>query len=239
MKQGLRLAIGSWKIIAISDPAMARRCSGDMARRSRPSKRRRSAVTVAVGGRRPMTASMATDLPEPDLPTMASTSPVSTERSMPCTAKNRPAAVSKETLRLRTSRRGIRGTSAAGGVERGPERNYIRVDEHDHDLRGSTRNVRGNAERQGVRTRKRRPRSRVTTSHCGTIEGRPGESRVFLLASRMYGRKAERNFDDAKCGFGIDHRLMVYAHEIQKRPPPAAPAPEPCNGPNVYPPPSG
>ena len=38
-----------------------------------------SAVTVAVGGSRPITASIATDLPEPDSPTIASTSPASTE----------------------------------------------------------------------------------------------------------------------------------------------------------------
>ena len=37
-----------------------------MARRSRPSKLIRSAVTLAVQGSRPITASMATDLPEPE-----------------------------------------------------------------------------------------------------------------------------------------------------------------------------
>src|SRR5690606_8574404 len=61
------------------------------------------AVTVAVFGNSPMTASMATDLPEPLSPTMARTSRSSTCRSMPRTAKNWPTEVSKDTDRLRIS----------------------------------------------------------------------------------------------------------------------------------------
>ncbi|MNL77895.1 hypothetical protein D3C87_2041700 [compost metagenome] len=78
-----------------------------MARRSRPSNSILSAVTVAVRGRRPITASMATDLPEPDSPTMASTSRASTDTSMPSTALNRPMEVSKETVRFLISSRAI------------------------------------------------------------------------------------------------------------------------------------
>ncbi len=55
-----------------------------------------------------MTASIATDLPEPDSPTIATTSPASTLRSMSSTALNGPAAVAKVTERLRISRRGIK-----------------------------------------------------------------------------------------------------------------------------------
>ncbi len=52
----------------------------------------RSAVTFAVHGRRPITASMDTDLPEPDSPTIARTSPVSTVSETPSTARNQPMA---------------------------------------------------------------------------------------------------------------------------------------------------
>ena len=55
----------------------------------------RSAVTVAVQGSRPMTASMATDLPEPDSPTMARTSSGSTAMSTPSTAVKAPLRVAK------------------------------------------------------------------------------------------------------------------------------------------------
>ena len=48
-----------------------------------PSNSSRSAVTLAVHGRRPITASMETDLPEPDSPTMASTSLASTRQRNP------------------------------------------------------------------------------------------------------------------------------------------------------------
>ena len=55
-----------------------------------------------------MTASMATDLPEPDSPTMASTSFGCTTMSMPSTALKAPPRVAKATLRPRTSSRGVR-----------------------------------------------------------------------------------------------------------------------------------
>ena len=47
-----------------------------------------SAVTVAVQGKSPISASMATDLPDPDSPTIATTSPPSTSKSTPSTARN-------------------------------------------------------------------------------------------------------------------------------------------------------
>ena len=72
-------------VLAGEAAPLARR---DIVMRSAPSKAMRSAVTVAVGGRSPITASIATDLPEPDSPTIASTSLRSSVRSKPSTALN-------------------------------------------------------------------------------------------------------------------------------------------------------
>ena len=58
--------------------------------RARPAKSSRSAVIVAVQGRRPIIASIATDLPEPLSPTMPTISPGSTSRSTPSTARSGP-----------------------------------------------------------------------------------------------------------------------------------------------------
>src|SRR5271165_2232589 len=69
----------------------------------------RSAATVAIGGRSPMIASIATDLPDPDSPTIAKTSLRSSARSNPSTAAKAPWRVAKETQRLQTSRRGMEG----------------------------------------------------------------------------------------------------------------------------------
>src|ERR1700722_9914488 len=89
----------------MSLPAIRRRSPALIDRRSAPSKAMRSADTVAVGGKRPIAASIATDLPEPDSPTIASTSLRSSVRSNPSTAVNGPWRVANETERLRISRR--------------------------------------------------------------------------------------------------------------------------------------
>ena len=112
VKQGLRLAIGSWKIIDMSLPTIWRRSSLLSVRRSVPSKCMRSAVTLAVHGSRPMTASIDTDLPEPDSPTIASTSRLSTASETPSTARKGPLAVSNSTTRLSISSSAITTSSA-------------------------------------------------------------------------------------------------------------------------------
>ena len=66
MKQGLSEVIGSWKIIAMSLPTIRRRLPADRPRRFCPAKVSRSALTRAVQGKSPMTASMSTLLPEPE-----------------------------------------------------------------------------------------------------------------------------------------------------------------------------
>ena len=55
-----------------------------------------------------MTASMDTDLPEPDSPTMARTSPVSTFMDTLSTARKQPLAVLNSTVRFLISSRGMR-----------------------------------------------------------------------------------------------------------------------------------
>src|SRR5204863_3053377 len=77
---------------------------------SRPSKSILSAVIFAVQGRRPMTASMDTDFPEPDSPTMAKTSPVSTFMETLSTARKKPLAVLNSTVRFLISSRGMGGS---------------------------------------------------------------------------------------------------------------------------------
>ena len=113
VKHGLRLDIGSWKIIAMSLPTILRRWRAKG--RGDPVRRRRGAgaETVAVHGSRPMTASMATDLPEPDSPTIACTSPASTVSDTPSTARKAPCAVAKSTDSPLISRSGIVGWSVS------------------------------------------------------------------------------------------------------------------------------
>src|SRR5262245_7310150 len=66
-------------------------------------KRIRSAVTVAVQGSKPITASIATDLPEPDSPTIATISFGAIVKSKPSTALKAPEWLANETERLRIS----------------------------------------------------------------------------------------------------------------------------------------
>ena len=88
----------------MSLPTILRRAAAESPRRFLPAKSSRSAVTRAVQGNRPMTASMATLLPEPDSPTIATTSPCSTASSIPSTALNGPLMVGNSTVRLAISR---------------------------------------------------------------------------------------------------------------------------------------
>ena len=73
---GLSEVIGSWKIIEMSRPRISRISSSVRSRRLRPSKVTRPFGMRPVSfGRRRMIESAETDLPDPDSPTMATTSP--------------------------------------------------------------------------------------------------------------------------------------------------------------------
>ena len=86
VKHGFKELIGSWKIIAMSLPISRRRWRGLRPRRSRPWNASRSAVILAVQGKRPMTASMETLLPDPLSPTMPRLSPAMRSKLTPSTA---------------------------------------------------------------------------------------------------------------------------------------------------------
>ncbi|CAH0312388.1 hypothetical protein SRABI70_04771 [Pseudomonas sp. Bi70] len=104
VKLGFRAVIGSWKIIDRSLPTIWRRWRPLSFSMSVPSKSSRSARTMPGESIRPISAIMVTDLPEPDSPTMASTSPLSTFRSRPSTTGTALASP-KRTLRLLISSR--------------------------------------------------------------------------------------------------------------------------------------
>lgn len=82
--------IGSWKIIAISLPHMARRWAAGRCSTSRPSNSTLPwrSIRVVCGGSKPMTASELTDLPLPDSPTRATVRLCGTSKEMPFTASS-------------------------------------------------------------------------------------------------------------------------------------------------------
>src|SRR6478752_4893555 len=71
--------------------------------------------TSAYSGSSPMIAIAVADLPEPDSPTSATTSPAATSKFMPRTAFTRSVSVGKVTVRLVTDSRLTCGASAVGG----------------------------------------------------------------------------------------------------------------------------
>ena len=108
VQTGFRWLSGSWKIMAMRLPLMARRSAGLALRRSRPSKRIWP-VVISPGGQsiRFRIADDETDLPEPLSPRMARVSPRSTCQLTFLTASTMPRAVWKRTERLRTSSRWV------------------------------------------------------------------------------------------------------------------------------------
>src|SRR5690606_39213896 len=98
----------------------------------------RSALTFAVQGRSPITASIETDLPEPDSPTIASTSLSSTEKETPSTARNGPCAVSNSTVRFSMSRRAMASRPLQLGVERVAQAVAHEVDGENREQDGET-----------------------------------------------------------------------------------------------------
>ena len=125
-KTGLSELIGSWKIIAISLPRTFRRSSSVAPISSVPPSIARPVIS-ALGPRvSPIRLIAVTDLPQPDSPTIARTSPRRTSNETPSTALTWPSSVWKRTRRSSTVRSGalahawlvpesslIRGSSAA------------------------------------------------------------------------------------------------------------------------------
>ncbi len=78
VKTGSKAVIGSWKIIAADRPRSDDMVRLSAASTSTSSRTMLSAVILAVGARRRISAMQVTDLPEPDSPTMPRLSPSST-----------------------------------------------------------------------------------------------------------------------------------------------------------------
>src|SRR5215831_11657914 len=124
--------------MAISLPRRLRISASGRASRSRgaSSRPRKDAwpETLALGSRMScMSDIIETLLPEPDSPTMPSTSPSSTVKDRPSTAVTVPRRLRKRTVRSRTSRNGS-GT-AHPGVDRGVDDIDYGVGEHDEERR--------------------------------------------------------------------------------------------------------
>src|SRR5690348_14453585 len=106
---GLRLEIGSWKIIDIWPPRILRRSRSSMSARSWPSKRI-SPSTISAGGvgNRRRIESDVTLLPEPLSPTMPTVCPSSRSKLIPLTALTLPSRVRNWVVSPFTSRIGAK-----------------------------------------------------------------------------------------------------------------------------------
>src|SRR5690349_4382194 len=112
-RTGLRVIIGSWKIIAISAPRIARIRSGDAAVSSSPLNLIELPSTMRPGGSiSPRIEKPVTVLPEPDSPTRPRISPGATSKSTPSTALATPSLVKKWVRRSQTLSVFIAGRSS-------------------------------------------------------------------------------------------------------------------------------
>ena len=104
-KKGLRLVMGSWKIMEIFAPRISRSRFPLSLKISAPWNST-SPPTIFPGGlwTRFMMERFVTDFPEPDSPTMPITSPFLREKDTPSTAFTTPSSVKKWVLRPLTSR---------------------------------------------------------------------------------------------------------------------------------------
>ena len=101
---GLRLVIGSWKIIESLSPRTLRISSSGSCKRSRPSRRITPSTLLLAAGRSRMTESAVTLLPDPDSPTMATVWRVPTSKDKASTAGRQTLSTRKATERSRTER---------------------------------------------------------------------------------------------------------------------------------------
>src|SRR3546814_4789138 len=117
---GFRAVMGSWKIIAIFSPRSRRRPRVGCFSTSTPCSRTWPATALSVRGFRPITAKAVTDLPDPDSPTTQRSSPASTEKLTPSTAKGRSAPLGRLTESPRMSRTGALTSSSRSHLPRNP-----------------------------------------------------------------------------------------------------------------------
>src|SRR5258706_11343370 len=123
---GFKERIGSWKIMAMPEPRMSRSVRGSARSRSVPSKSRSSACTFSGGSRtRRMIESAVTLFPDPLSPTSPSTSPGSSVKDTPLTARIMPWSVLKLVVRSRTVRSAMLSPLYRCGARAGPPRARI------------------------------------------------------------------------------------------------------------------
>ncbi len=115
VNDGFRLEVGSWKIMAISAPSSARRSRCAIARRSRPAKKSRSALTRPGSSTRPSSDSAVTLLPDPDSPTIPTTSPGAIEKLTSSTATRDAPPAANSTRRRSTSSSAAMAIASASG----------------------------------------------------------------------------------------------------------------------------
>ena len=113
LRIGFSAVRGFWKIIESSRPRCSARSRSESARRSVPPNRARPEVTLPAGSRMPMTAKAVTDLPEPDSPTSATVSPLSTLKPIWSSTFTVPERVRNSTERSSTARAGTAVMCAA------------------------------------------------------------------------------------------------------------------------------
>ena len=102
---GFSAVIGSWNTMAACRPRILRRPFASRAVTLR-SPNITVPVMLALPGNRPMAVDDVTDLPEPDSPTSATTSPGLMSKVTPLTASTSPNSVSKVTATLSKDRIG-------------------------------------------------------------------------------------------------------------------------------------
>jgi hypothetical protein len=101
---GLSEVIGSWNTYATSRPRTSRRRASERSRSERSPSRTEPVIAALVGSNR-VSAIAVTLLPQPDSPTIASTSRSATSKSTPSTASTGPSSVRNCTVSSRTSSR--------------------------------------------------------------------------------------------------------------------------------------
>ena len=130
LKAGLRLVIGSWKIMPISRPRMAFSVRRSARARSRPRNRMAPlAIRVGGSGSRRRTDMAVTLLPQPDSPTSPSTSPGPMANETSSTRRTGPASVATSSVRPSTPRSGATASAAVAGrssvLSKGAARRYL------------------------------------------------------------------------------------------------------------------
>src|SRR5690606_30329012 len=99
--------MGSWKIMAMSLPRKVRIFISERVRRSVPSNRMLPVTWAGGSGNNRRIDMEVTDLPQPDSPTMATTSPSLMEKLIPLTARLVPSWLTKWVVRFSTSSNAI------------------------------------------------------------------------------------------------------------------------------------